>query len=36
MAKELGIEPIGRENPYKRCANFGILYLPHEFCILLE
>jgi len=28
MAKELRIEPIGRENPYKRCANFGILYLP--------
>jgi len=30
MAKELGIEPMGGENPYKRCANFGILYLPQD------
>ena len=27
MVKELGIEPIGGENPCKRCANFGILCL---------
>jgi len=30
MAKELGIEPMGRENPCKRCANFGILCLPQD------
>jgi len=30
MAKELGIEPMGEENPYKRCANFGILCLPQD------
>jgi len=28
MAKELGIEPMGEENPCERCANFGILCLP--------
>jgi len=27
MAKELGIEPIGGENPCERCANFSILCL---------
>jgi len=27
MVKELGIEPMGGENPCKRCANFGILCL---------
>jgi len=27
MAKELGIEPMGGENPCERCANFGILCL---------
>jgi len=27
IAKELGIEPMGRENPYERCVNFGILCL---------
>jgi len=30
MAKELGIEPMGGKNPCKRCANFGILYLPQD------
>jgi len=30
MAKELGIEPMGRENPCERCANFGILCLPQD------
>jgi len=30
MAKELGIEPIGGENPCERCANFGILCLPQD------
>jgi len=30
MAKELGIKPMGRENPCKRCANFGILCLPQD------
>ena len=28
IAKELGIEPMGGENPCERCANFGILCLP--------
>ena len=30
MAKELGIEPMGSENPCERCANFGILCLPQD------
>ena len=30
MAKELGIKPIGGENPCERCANFGILCLPQD------
>jgi len=30
MAKELGIEPMGGENPCKRCANFSILCLPQD------
>jgi len=30
MAKELGIEPMGGENPCERCANFGILCLPQD------
>ena len=30
MVKELGIEPIGGENPCERCANFGILCLPQD------
>ena len=30
IAKELGIEPMGGENPCERCANFGILCLPQD------
>ena len=30
MVKELGIEPMGGENPCERCANFGILCLPQD------
>jgi len=30
MAKELEIEPMGRESPCERCANFGILCLPQD------
>jgi len=30
MAKELGIEPMGRESPCERYANFGILCLPQD------
>jgi len=30
IAKELGIEPMGEENPCERCANFGILCLPQD------
>jgi len=30
MAKELGIEPMGRENPCEWCTNFGILCLPQN------
>ena len=28
IAKELGIEPMGGENPCEKCANFSILCLP--------
>jgi len=30
LAKELGIELMGGENPCERCANFGILCLPQD------
>jgi len=30
MARELGLEPMGRGNPCERCANFGILCLPQD------
>ena len=30
LARELGIEPMGGENPCERCANFGILCLPQD------
>jgi len=30
MVKELGIEPMGGENPCEQCANFGILCLPQD------
>ena len=30
IVKELGIEPMGGENPCERCANFGILCLPQD------
>jgi len=30
MAKKLGIELMGKENPCERCANFGILCLSQD------
>jgi len=30
IVKELGIEPMGEENPCKRYANFGILCLSQD------
>ena len=30
MAKELGIELMGKENPCERCTNFGILCLSQD------
>jgi len=30
MARELGIEPMGKGSPCERCTNFGILCLPQD------